>query len=393
MKRLLAALALLLALAAPAAAMQKRTANVTDQTGRVIPNATVTVYVSGTATPATIYSDNGVNLQVNPIVVNPTDGSYTYYAASGRYTEVIAASGFTFTGGQTTDVLLYDPEYGKTTSLVGAAQTNYVDMFNAFSPIGTTQQVGGAFTITGSASTLLGSSSYRIGLYAGAETRGGGENVMALNLSVFNRSADPVSQVIAAEIDISSNKQDAPSTPVAGQQVGGVSIVSTGGHSADWGLTIGGTGKYQKGIYVNPQTIVSAGQAFYYGGDGTNGLACLRSDSTLELGFCSSGAFGNPNEVHIANNRFYQGLNQAGNTLVPIASINTSNKVSLDPNGTGAVFGGVVQYTGFVFANIGTALTINGQVGYCSDCTIANPCAGGGNGAIAKRLNGANVCN
>jgi len=50
-------------------------------------------------------------------------------------------------------------------------------------------------------------------------------------------------------------------------------------------------------------------------------------------------------------------------------------------------------YNGFVFANIAAFLTTNGQTGYCSDCTIANPCAGVGTGAIAKRLNGINVCN
>jgi hypothetical protein len=47
-----------------------------------------------------------------------------------------------------------------------------------------------------------------------------------------------------------------------------------------------------------------------------------------------------------------------------------------------------------VFANIATAVGLgNGSVVYCSDCTIANPCAGAGTGAIAKRLNGAWVCN
>lgn len=35
----------------------------------------------------------------------------------------------------------------------------------------------------------------------------------------------------------------------------------------------------------------------------------------------------------------------------------------------------------------------NGSMTYCSDCTIANPCAGSGTGALAKRLNGAWVCN
>lgn len=43
------------------------------------------------------------------------------------------------------------------------------------------------------------------------------------------------------------------------------------------------------------------------------------------------------------------------------------------------------------FASLGTPA--NGQITYCPDCTIANPCAGSGTGAIAKRLNGVWVCN
>lgn len=42
-------------------------------------------------------------------------------------------------------------------------------------------------------------------------------------------------------------------------------------------------------------------------------------------------------------------------------------------------------------ANLGAAT--NGCIIYCSDCTIASPCAAGGTGAIAKRLNGVWVCN
>ncbi len=43
------------------------------------------------------------------------------------------------------------------------------------------------------------------------------------------------------------------------------------------------------------------------------------------------------------------------------------------------------------FANLGTPA--NGIIRYCSDCTIANPCAGAGTGALAKRLNAVWVCN
>lgn len=46
---------------------------------------------------------------------------------------------------------------------------------------------------------------------------------------------------------------------------------------------------------------------------------------------------------------------------------------------------------GVLQANLGTPA--NGSVIYCSDCTLANPCAGGGTGALAKRLNATWVCN
>ena len=44
-----------------------------------------------------------------------------------------------------------------------------------------------------------------------------------------------------------------------------------------------------------------------------------------------------------------------------------------------------------LFAALGTPT--DGTIIYCSDCGIANPCAGAGTGAIAKRLNGVWVCN
>lgn len=48
-------------------------------------------------------------------------------------------------------------------------------------------------------------------------------------------------------------------------------------------------------------------------------------------------------------------------------------------------------WTPLTNATLGTPA--NGTMVYCSDCTIANPCAGAGTGALAKRLNGAWVCN
>lgn len=56
-----------------------------------------------------------------------------------------------------------------------------------------------------------------------------------------------------------------------------------------------------------------------------------------------------------------------------------------------AVAGAVTRFNNTLQANLGTPS--NGSVEYCSDCTIANPCAGGGTGALAKYLNATWVCN
>jgi hypothetical protein len=50
-----------------------------------------------------------------------------------------------------------------------------------------------------------------------------------------------------------------------------------------------------------------------------------------------------------------------------------------------------VALTGRAFSTLGASP--NGTQVYCSDCTIANPCASGGTGAMAKRLNSVWVCN
>ena len=52
---------------------------------------------------------------------------------------------------------------------------------------------------------------------------------------------------------------------------------------------------------------------------------------------------------------------------------------------------GAVQLKSVTFANLPTVA--NGYLIYCSDCTIASPCASGGSGALAKGINGAWVCN
>lgn len=66
-------------------------------------------------------------------------------------------------------------------------------------------------------------------------------------------------------------------------------------------------------------------------------------------------------------------------------------KLSDASSGFGTLYSGGVRLEGVLQANLGSPS--NGTVVYCSNCTIANPCASGGTGAIAKRLNATWVCN
>lgn len=54
---------------------------------------------------------------------------------------------------------------------------------------------------------------------------------------------------------------------------------------------------------------------------------------------------------------------------------------------------GVIYPKPYTFTNLPTPVNGDGGMVFCSDCTIASPCASGGTGAMAKRLNGAWVCN
>lgn len=85
-----------------------------------------------------------------------------------------------------------------------------------------------------------------------------------------------------------------------------------------------------------------------------------------------------------------------GLTAVLIAGFGCASVASLPAGGpsvmnSSGVFTPTLGLGSTLFANLGTPR--NGTFIFCSDCTIANPCAGGGTGAFAKRLNGVWVCN
>lgn len=105
-KRLL--LVALLCLPELAQAMEHFVRPLQDQNGRAIAGATVSVYIAGSSTLATIYSDNGTTVKANPITTG-VDGMMDFYAANGLYDLAPVAKGYVFNVTQYKRLALVDP--------------------------------------------------------------------------------------------------------------------------------------------------------------------------------------------------------------------------------------------------------------------------------------------
>ena len=79
-----------------------------DGTIEVLPSATVTVYLAGTTTPATIYSTNTGTAKTNPFLSAASTGRIEFYAADGRYDLRVDKAGYATVS--VLDVLLEDPD-------------------------------------------------------------------------------------------------------------------------------------------------------------------------------------------------------------------------------------------------------------------------------------------
>ncbi|TSA53233.1 MAG: hypothetical protein D4R44_04060 [Actinobacteria bacterium] len=152
-------------------------------------------------------------------------------------------------------------------------------------------------------------------------------------------------------------------------------------------------------VNLNYGTVTGFVYPFYMTGSATTGTVLLvtntnaggNADAMIELSTTS--VTGGDAYIRMGNGTtsWAAGLDNDSATDVYVisnsASAGSSNAVSF---ATGTLLG-QMTLTGQTFANIGTPA--NGTIAYCSDCTIANPCVGGGTGAIGKRLNGVWVCN
>lgn len=93
----------------------------------------------------------------------------------------------------------------------------------------------------------------------------------------------------------------------------------------------------------------------------------------------------------VTNGSIQIGAPTGGANGIAIGAQGGSSVAEFDVNSQISFFRGMMRSNGLTQANLGTPA--NGSFVYCSDCTIANPCASGGSGALAKRLNSIWVCN
>lgn len=134
--------------------------------------------------------------------------------------------------------------------------------------------------------------------------------------------------------------------------------------------------------FINPLYSNSARQAFYPSIGQFNGAF---SSGIHE------GAQGNNTRYLIDgyNPGFtIKNFNTPGTTFTMQGLTNGQGNIT---SAAGVLVNGLNIASSVAFASLGTPS--NGTILYCTDCTIANPCASGGTGAIAKRLNGVWVCN
>ncbi|MHB8392316.1 MAG: right-handed parallel beta-helix repeat-containing protein [Acidobacteriaceae bacterium] len=89
--------------------MKAYQSNLQDQFGNGIGLGTITVYLHGTSTKATLYSDDGVTTTTNPIVSDSL-GRYAFYVTDGRYD--LTCAGSSMTPYTVSDVLIVeDPSF------------------------------------------------------------------------------------------------------------------------------------------------------------------------------------------------------------------------------------------------------------------------------------------
>lgn len=122
------------------------------------------------------------------------------------------------------------------------------------------------------------------------------------------------------------------------------------------------------------------------GGDADSGLVSDSASGVIQMGWDLNSAVG-----YTYAKLLRPSGGSTGEFRVGVTNGSTGSNAILVADITKVALGVPLLFSSMTFAGLGTPT--NGTLVYCSDCTVASPCAGGGTGAFAKRLNGGWVCN
>ena len=100
----------------------------TSKALKVYPSSTVTVYLAGTSTPATIYSDNGGTPKANPFTAG-SDGSFQFYADLASYDVRFSGTGIDTPFTEFTPALLESAVADTDTRLPAASPVLFCDRY------------------------------------------------------------------------------------------------------------------------------------------------------------------------------------------------------------------------------------------------------------------------
>lgn len=278
----------------------------TTKVQRSYPSCTVTVYVSGTTTLATIYSDESSTPKANPFVADST-GAWFFYGAVGRYDTKFSGGGITtpytksglwvvvpgggggggVSGSGTTDRI---PKWSSTSSIsnsiIGQTGTSEIYLLNGrWNLKSTTQQVievaneGTTGTtqnylakLTGAPSTAIvtgtSDTSGILGIVvANAGTTGSAEIAVAGTFACTFDGGTTAGNYVVPSMTTAGQCSDGGSTPPAKQIIG--RVLSTNGAAGTYDVLLFGPGGYSASggtAQINPGTTNQLG---YYAAAGT----------------------------------------------------------------------------------------------------------------------------
>lgn len=201
--------------------------------GGALAGASVYVYLKGTTTLATVYSDNGITTQSNPLTTSAT-GFYSFYAADGRYDLSIQKTGYITVN--LTDISVDDAADASTINATTlTATTGTIATLNSTNGTITTLNATNA-TLTSATIPTLGSTTATIGTLNGTTATLSSATITTLNSTTATLTSATIPTLTSTAIT--------SSTVTAGSQMAiGSAVVSNYKHLVTGNYT-GGSGYF-----------------------------------------------------------------------------------------------------------------------------------------------------